>query len=79
MQVDSSANGDETWLYRFDTGQVLGHDTENTMPESVWEACELHWKASTPFEFALVCWQMNLEAGHLPLNTPPPDPVDFEQ
>jgi hypothetical protein len=78
-QVGCDSNGDNnTWLFRFSPGQVLGHDTEGALPESVWPATEAHWNASTAFEFAQVCYETNLAAGLIPADTPPPDKADDE-
>lgn len=46
----------DTWLYRFSSGQLLGHDSTATMmAPSVWPAEQIQWDATTPFEFALAC------------------------
>jgi hypothetical protein len=78
--TSDEGNGSDTWLYRFPSGQVLGHDTEGMKtPESVWPATESIWDSSTPFGFALACYHANIAAGRIPSDTPPPDPADYAE
>lgn len=76
--VGSDPGENDTWLYRFPTGQVLGRGTEGMMMSaSVWPTSENVWQASNAYEFAMACYAENIAAGLIPAGTPPPEKATF--